>query len=280
MVLSMTDLEFSRRQFISAVSSGVVLSLAGCSTNSKGLDIPPKNFEMDIPDDVLVGLDLYEKVRQRERPDIPEGKMVVTVGSNLYEDVGVKQELAEMFQFEQDVPYRVIGPTYIDIAAGSVISGAIENFRNQVNRRIDKRVDSMIRERLKQFEGVTDVETTIDETLHKEYEVEVELPSVDISKYSPLIEEETIVNLDPIIYKGGYEIFEVSDSIDYFGVVWIEPEDTYSITLPGKDFPEAVQSQLDGDKTIELDLDDYEHASLEALREWVKTSAADGEEQV
>lgn len=270
----------SRRKILAAASSGIALGLAGCSGNKKELELPNQDFEMQIPEDVLSGLELYDRVRERQRPDLPEGRMVVTVGSNLYEDVGVEEGLSDAFEFERDLPYRVIGPTYIDIAAGKTISGAVSTFRDQINQQIDGRIDEMIRSKLKEYEGVDEVEVTLDETLHKEYAAEVSLPTIDLSEYSDIIDEETMLDMDPIQFTGGFEMFEVEDSIDYFGVVWIDPEDTYIVTIPKEKFPENIQSQLDGDRYIELNLAGYEEASLEDTLNWVEESALAGNKQV
>lgn len=275
-----SDSSFSRRQILAAASSGVALSLAGCSSSGDKLDIPKKDFEMQIPEDVLSGLEEYERVRERERPDLPKGEMVVTVGSNLYEDVGVEEGLSDAFQFERDLPYRIIGPTYIDVAAGSVISGAVDSFRDQINKRMTDRIDTMVKDRLKEFDGVEEVETTVDETLHKEYAAEVELPAIDLSEYTDVIEGETMLELDPIQFTGGFEMFEVSDAIDYFGVVWVEPEDEYVVTIPKEKFPERIRDEMDGDRQVQFNLDGYEKASLKDMLNFVEESALAGNRQV
>lgn len=271
----------SRRKVLAAASSGLALSLAGCASNSdQELDIPEKDFEMQLPESVLGGLELYDRIRERERPDLPEGEIVVTVGSNLYEDVGVDQGLSDAFQFERDLPYRIIGPTYIDIAAGSIISGAASRFRDQINTRMTDRIDTMVKDRLKEFDGVDNVETTVDETLHKEYTAEVDLPAIDLSEYAEVIQEETMLELDPIQFMGGFEVFEVDDSLDYFGVVWVEPEDEYVVTIPQEKFPEAIRDQIDGDREVKFNLDEYESASLEDMLNHVEESALAGNKQV
>lgn len=276
---------YTRRKLLSVTAGAGLIGLAGCTSkqNSGEQNIPNKDFTIDVPEELLTSFELYKSPRQQQsiNVDYLDSDITFTVGTDLYEDVAVRNKIQELTlgEFDKKIPFRIIGPTYIDISSNSgILSGAMDLAESQIESQVDSQFSQQLESQLNEF-GVTNIEKTTDKPLHKEYTGEIVVPPIDISDEIPA-EEELIIEPDPAEIHAGYQLYNITDSLDFIGVLWIEPEDTYTHDVKEISVSGSDDDGLNIDPKVTLKFEEYSTMPVSKFTDWAKTESQSGNEQI
>lgn len=277
--------DYTRRKLLSVTAGVGLIGLAGCTSKqqSEEQNIPNKNFSINVPEELLTSFELYKSPRQQQsiNVDYLNSDITFTVGTDLYEDVAVRNKIEELTlgEFDKNIPFRIVGPTYVDISSNSgILSGAMDLAESQIESQVDSQFSQQLETQLDEF-GISNIEKTTDEPLHKEYTGEIVIPPIDISDEIPA-EEEVIIEPDPAEIHAGYQLYNISDSLDFIGILWIEPEDTYTHDVKEISVSGSDDDGLNIDPEVTLNFGEYATTPVSEFTDWAKTESQEGNEQI